>query len=105
MIENKSANTGENVDFTKRLLDEKGLKFDTFILVQKPYMERRTFATFKKVWPEKSLIVTSPPISFEDYPNEEISKDKVINIMVGDLQRIKLYPGRGFQIFQEIPPA
>jgi uncharacterized SAM-binding protein YcdF (DUF218 family) len=104
LIENKSANTGENVEFTKKLLDEKGLKFDAFILVQKPYMERRTFATFKKVWPEKNFIVTSPQISFEDYPNDEISKDKVINIMVGDLQRIKLYPGRGFQIFQEIPP-
>ena len=104
LIENKSTNTGENVEFTKKLLDEKGLKFDTFILIQKPYMERRTFATFKKVWPEKNFIVTSPPISFEDYPNKEISKDKVIDIMIGDLQRIKIYPGRGFQIFQEIPP-
>ena len=104
LIENKSTNTGENVGFTKKLLDEKGLKFNSFILVQKPYMERRTFATFKKVWPEKNFIVTSPPISFKDYPNEEISKDKVINIMVGDLQRIKIYPQRGFQIFQEIPP-
>jgi len=104
LIENKSTNTGENVEFTKKLLDEKGLKFNTFILVQKPYMERRTFATFKKVWPEKNFIVTSPPISFKDYSNEEISKDKVINIMVGDLQRIKIYPERGFQIFQEIPP-
>lgn len=104
LIENRSSNTGENVEFTKKLLDEKGLQFDNFILVQKPYMERRTFATFKKVWPDKNFIVTSPPISFENYPNDEISKDKVINIMVGDLQRIKLYPGRGFQIFQEIPP-
>lgn len=104
LIENRSSNTGENVEFTKKLLDEKGLRFNTFILVQKPYMERRTFATFKKVWPEKNFIVTSPPIPFENYPNEEISKDKVINIMVGDLQRIKIYPERGFQIFQDIPP-
>lgn len=104
LVENKSSNTGENVEFTKRLLAEKGLDFNSFILVQKPYMERRTYATFKKVWPEKNFIVTSPPISFEDYPNGEVSKDKVINIMVGDLQRIKIYPERGFQIFQEIPP-
>jgi len=27
----------------------------------------------------------------------------VIHIMVGDLQRIKLYPAKGFQIEQEIP--
>ncbi|RPH35134.1 MAG: YdcF family protein, partial [Planctomycetota bacterium] len=28
----------------------------------------------------------------------------VISIMVGDLQRIRLYPGKGFQVPQEIPP-
>ena len=28
----------------------------------------------------------------------------MIDIMVGDLQRIHLYPARGFQIPQEIPP-
>ena len=66
-------------------------------------MERRTYATFKKVWPEKEFIVTSPRFSFDDYPNEDITKEKVINIMVGDLQRIKLYPAKGFQIYQEIP--
>ncbi len=103
LIENKSTNTGENVEFTKELLVEKGLDFNSFILVQKPYMERRTLATFKKIWPEKNFIVTSPQVSFDDYSNDEISKDKVINIMVGDLQRIKIYPMRGFQIFQEIP--
>jgi hypothetical protein len=32
-----------------------------------------------------------------------LSADDVIGIMVGDLQRIRLYPERGFQIAQEIP--
>ncbi|MFA5155141.1 MAG: YdcF family protein [Patescibacteria group bacterium] len=103
IIENQSTNTGENVQFTREILKQKGLNFNSFILVQKPYMERRTYATFKKIWPEKKLIVTSPKIDFTDYPNNEISKERVINIMVGDLQRIKIYPKRGFQIFQEIP--
>lgn len=103
LIENKSTNTGENVSFTKQLLQEKKLDFQTFILVQKPYMERRTYTTFKKVWPEKDFIVTSPPLSLAEYPNGEISKDKVINVMVGDLQRIKEYPAKGFQIPQDIP--
>lgn len=103
IIENKSMNTGENVAFTKRILSEKDLDFDRFILVQKPYMERRTYATFKKLWPEKEFVVTSPAIPYEDYPNEIISRDYLINIMVGDLQRIKIYPDRGFQIYQEIP--
>jgi uncharacterized SAM-binding protein YcdF (DUF218 family) len=107
LIENRSSNTGENILFTKQLLAEKQIDPQRFILVQKPYMERRSFATFKKVWPEKEVIVTSPKVSFEEYlrgyANEELSRDDVISIMVGDLQRIKLYPLKGFQIHQEIP--
>ncbi len=103
LIENKSTNTGENIMFTRQLLLENGLDPQSFIVVQKPYMERRSFATFKRHWPDKTLYVTSPEISFEDYPTEEISLEKVIHIMIGDLQRIKEYPEKGYQIFQEIP--
>jgi uncharacterized SAM-binding protein YcdF (DUF218 family) len=104
LIENASTNTGENILFTQRLLEQKGLNPESFIVVQKPYMERRSYATFKKHWPSKKLLVTSPQIPFDTYATETISTEKVINIMTGDLQRIKLYPAKGFQIFQEIPP-
>ncbi|HWB26428.1 MAG TPA: YdcF family protein [Chitinophagaceae bacterium] len=103
LIENMSTNTGENIQFTQKLLKEKDIDPQSFIVVQKPYMERRSYATFKQHWPEKKLMVTSPQISFEDYPNDEIPLERVINIMVGDLQRIKEYPAKGFQIYQEIP--
>lgn len=103
LIENQSTNTGENILFTQKLLQEKQLNPQSFLLVQKPYMERRSYATFKKQWPEKELIVTSPQISLEAYPTDEISMEKMINIMVGDLQRIRIYPAKGFQIPQDIP--
>ena len=103
IIENKAKNGGENILFTDNILKEKNLHFNSFIAIQKPYMERRTYATIKVHWPNKKVIVTSPPIDFEDYPNSDISKNDVINIMVGDLQRIKIYPDKRFQIFQEIP--
>ena len=64
LIENKSTNTGENILFTQQLLQQKNLDPQSFIVVQKPYMERRSYATFKKHWPDKKLIVTSPQISF-----------------------------------------
>jgi uncharacterized SAM-binding protein YcdF (DUF218 family) len=107
LVEPHSTNTGENIEFTKRLLLERGLNPHKFIVVQKPYMERRSYATFRKLWPEKELIVTSPQVSFRDYlanySNADISTEDVVSIMVGDLQRIKLYPARGYQIAQEIP--
>ncbi|MGZ8538250.1 MAG: YdcF family protein [Flavisolibacter sp.] len=103
LIENRSTNTGENILFTKELLKNKNLDPQSFIVVQKPYMERRSFATFKKHLPDRKLLVTSPQIDFENYPTEDLSMEKVINIMVGDLQRIRLYAEKGFQIPQEIP--
>src|SRR5688572_17908253 len=107
LVENRSSNTGENIVFTRQLLADKEIDPQKFILVQKPYMERRSFATFKKLWPEKEVVVTSPQVSFDEYldhyANKDLSRDEVISIMVGDLHRIKLYPEKGFQIQQEIP--
>lgn len=103
LIENCSKNTGENIAMVRALLQQKGLNIQSFIVVQKPYMERRSYATFKKVWPEPEIIVTSPSILWKDYPTANITHEQVINIMVGDLQRIKTYPEKGFQIPQTIP--
>lgn len=107
IVECRSTNTGENVRFTRELLAGRGLTPQSFILVQKPYMERRTYATFKNYWPEPRVVVTSPQVSFEEYlknhSNRALSEDDVVGIMVGDLQRVRLYPEKGFQIPQEIP--
>jgi uncharacterized SAM-binding protein YcdF (DUF218 family) len=107
LIENKSTNTGENIVFTRQMLADRNIDPEHFILVQKPYMERRSYATFRKLWPEKDVIVTSPRVSLEEYlrgySHEALTSDEVISIMVGDLQRIQLYPARGFQIPQDIP--
>jgi uncharacterized SAM-binding protein YcdF (DUF218 family) len=108
LIENRSTNTSENVLYTKQLLAEKKIDPQNFMLVQKPYMERRSYATFRKQWPEKEVIVTSQQVTFDEYlaeySNKELSDDDVISIMVGDLHRIRIYPEKGFQIYQEIPP-
>ena len=107
LVEGKSTNTGENVRFTKQLLAEKGIDPEKFIVVQKPYMERRAYATFRNYWPEKEVIVTSPQVSFREYlakySNSSLTAEDVVGIMLGDLQRIKFYPSLGYQIAQDIP--
>ena len=106
IVEAESTNTGENVRFTKALLEVRGIRAESFILVQKPYMERRTYATFRKQWglPEPEFSVTSPQVEFAEYPDEGSPRDWVIHIMVGDLVRIREYPAKGFQVPQDIPP-
>src|SRR5262249_22374188 len=68
LIEPESTNTGENVAFSRRILAARGLDPEKIILVQKPYMERRAYATFVNFWPGKRVVVSSPPIPFAEYP-------------------------------------
>ncbi len=104
LIENQSQNTGQNYEFATKLLNERSIQPKIVIAVQKPYMERRTYATGKVWWPDVELIVSSPPISIEEYQNQANNQDEYwVHAMVGDLQRIKEYPVKGFQIKQDIP--
>ena len=102
--ESQSTNTGENIIFTRKLLQEKGLNFNSFILVHKPYVERRVYTTFRKQWPEADCIVTSPNVTFEMYALERRHENRWVDVLVGNLYRIKEYPAKGFQIAQDIPP-
>jgi len=101
-VEDRSTNTGENLLFSKSLLEKKGIVIYSAILVHKPYMERRAYATAKWYWPELEITMASPQIPFENYANPEIPMDEIIHIMVGDFQRILVYPEKGFQAKQEV---
>ncbi len=103
LIEDRSTNTGENFVFTRQLLQQRELEFHSIIMVQKPYMERRVLATALKLWPDADFIVTSPPISCTDYLSAHLPRDAVIQHIVGDFQRIRVYGDKGFQASQSIP--
>jgi uncharacterized SAM-binding protein YcdF (DUF218 family) len=103
LLETRATNTSENVALSRALLAERGLHPRRVIAVQKPYMERRTLATFQQRWPEVEVRVTSPQIGFDDYPNDMVSRDDVIHIMLGDLQRLIVYGERGWSAPQPLP--
>jgi len=103
LLEPRATHTGENVSFSRDLLAARGIHPHRVIAVQKPYMERRTLATFGQRWPEVEVIVTSPQISFDDYPRPDISRDDVIHIMLGDLQRLQVYADKGWSTRQDLP--
>ncbi len=106
-IETKATNTGDNFIFTKELILKNNLNVNTFLIVQKPYMERRCYAAFKKIMPGKECVVTSPQISLEKYMEMTMNKSgsvkPFINTLVGDVERMKVYADRGWQIKQDIP--
>jgi len=102
ILEDKATNCGENVQFTKELLKDREPALTTGIVVQKPYMERRAFATVQKQWPEIQWQVSSPNISYDDYINDN-DEERLINILVGDTQRVIEYAEKGYQTPQDMP--
>jgi uncharacterized SAM-binding protein YcdF (DUF218 family) len=102
-LEKEATNTGENLQFTKALIKEHKLEVKSAILVQKPYMERRTYATAKKQWPTLEFTVSSPKLNLREFLEGSDDVAEVIEAMLGDLHRIKIYAVKGYQIPQEIP--
>lgn len=100
--EDLATNTGENIRFSRELLQSRKIPHGSAIVVQKPYMERRTFAALEVQWPELKCRISSPPMEFEDYCTEELPPALVIAAMTGDFQRILDYPALGFASLQEV---
>ena len=107
IIENQATNTKDNILFTKAMFEKLGMKVDSFIGVHKPFMERRIYAAMKVYWPEMEMIITSPQLTLEEYlansTKTGLTEEKVIDVIVGDFQRIKVYAEKGYQIPQEVP--
>ncbi|GAA1218602.1 YdcF family protein [Streptomyces rhizosphaericus] len=98
LLEPKARNTGQNITLSREVLAAAGITPKTVLLVSMPYMERRSFATARKVWPEVEVICASEPLEFDDYL-KSIGDEK----LVGDLQRVIEYPKLGFAIEQDVP--
>lgn len=103
LLESQATNTGENILFSREVIRHAGLPEPSLILaLQKPYMERRTLATLEAQWSGPSFLISSPALTFEEYLTETLTRDFVINAMIGDFQRIIEYPKQGFSSSQEI---
>ncbi|MGR7024455.1 YdcF family protein [Geodermatophilus sp. URMC 62] len=107
LMETRASNTGENIDFSRALLEGRGQKVHAVVLATKPYMQRRAAATAGKRWPEVRHFTSAPKLPFSDYlhGSSNLDSTEFINLMVGDLQRMKVYAERGLQLPQVIPPA
>jgi uncharacterized SAM-binding protein YcdF (DUF218 family) len=103
LVEPHAGNTGENITLSRAILANHDIHPGSLLLISKPYMERRAFATCRKLWPEAGVICASEPMKFADYIQSIGDTKLVIDMLVGDLQRIIEYPKMGFAIPQDVP--
>ncbi|GAB3809979.1 ElyC/SanA/YdcF family protein [Kribbella italica] len=103
IVEPAATNTGENITLARAALAEQQVSIATVILVSRPYQQRRAFATCRKLWPEVRPICASLPLPLDQYVESIGDPDRVLNMLVGDTQRIELFAVKGFAIPQEMP--
>lgn len=104
IIEPEAVNTGQNITCSRRALADAGITPGSVMLVSKPYMQRRAYATARKLWPEVPVVCVSEELSLDDYLKQMGDDKLVIDMLAGDLQRVIEYPAKGFAIPQDVPP-
>ncbi|MEU2670919.1 YdcF family protein [Streptomyces sp. NPDC007164] len=103
LVEPRARNTGENIRFSRELLEETGVGVSSVLLISKPYEERRANATARKLWPGVEFVSASSPMTFEEYVASIRDERLVIGMLVGALQRLMIYPGQGFMVADPVP--
>ncbi|MGW6412890.1 YdcF family protein [Streptomyces vinaceus] len=103
LLEPKARNTGQNITLSREVLRENGVEVESLLLISKPYMQRRSYATCRKLWPEVDVICASEPLPFGDYIKSIGDEKLVVDMLVGDLQRVIEYPSLGFAVAQDVP--
>ncbi|MFB8102611.1 YdcF family protein [Streptomyces sp. NPDC056007] len=103
LVESRARNTGQNMTFTRDLLDSHGVEVKSVLLVSKPYEERRANATARKLWPGVDVVSASTPMTFTEYVDSIQDAHLVIDMLVGAQQRLLIYPREGFMVEVDVP--
>ena len=103
LLETRAMNTAENFIFTRELLLKAGIQRRNILIAVKPFMQRRAWATLAVEWPEMPATVASPRLSLDEYFTANLTPEKIVNIIVGDLQRIWVYARKGYSAPQRVP--
>jgi len=125
LVETQSTNCGANAEQTRALLRERGLRPADVLLMQDPTMQRRTWASFRRVWGDERPphFHNAPPF----VPTVEADGDalvfaepdraglwpmeRFVSLVMGEIPRLRNDEdgygpaGRGYIAAVDIPPA
>lgn len=105
LVEPQATNTGDNIDYTRALLGEHGIldAIRSVMLISRPYQQRRAYAIARKRWRGVEIRCASRPVPLDEYIDAIGDLDRVITMLVGDTQRIWIYPAKGWAAEQKVP--
>lgn len=107
LLETRSTNTGDNFRFSKEILENNHVK--SVLIVHFVTSERRTLATAQAILPEYHLFITSPELTFSAFLSKLQQSSEYfyreVCLLVGDIQRMIIYPQLGWQRKVDIPDS
>ncbi|MEH0927704.1 YdcF family protein [Micromonospora sp. CPCC 205558] len=103
LVEPRATNTAQNLEYSRQLLTEHRIPVKSVLIMSRPYQQRRAYATCRLMWPEVDVVCASNPLELDDYVRSIGDPRRVVDMLVGDTQRIEVYADRGFAIPQEMP--
>lgn len=102
LVEDQSTNCGENARFSRDMMEAQHLAPDRAILVQDPTMQRRTAATFARVWrgaahqvqwinlPGRVPVLMSTPRETRFVEADGLwSVERYLSLIVGEIPRLR----------------
>jgi uncharacterized SAM-binding protein YcdF (DUF218 family) len=101
-VEPRATNTGENLTYSRDLLAEQGIGVASATLISRPYQQRRAYATAQKLWPGLDVVCSARSQDLGAYIASIGSEKRVLDMLVGDTQRLWVYAEKGFATPQEI---
>jgi uncharacterized SAM-binding protein YcdF (DUF218 family) len=122
MVETESTNCGANAERAYSLLRAHGTEPEQILLVQDPTMQRRTWASFRRVWDEGVEFINCPTFVPAVYPEQGAlvfatpdqaglwSMERFISLVMGEVPRLRNDEagygpkGRGYIVAVDVPP-
>lgn len=106
-LEKQSTNTGDNFRLSIPILVQSNIPSDSILIVHNRLSERRTLSAAKAIMPNKKIYITSGKLTFNDFVQKlekrtEAEVHSIISVLVGDIQRMIVYPQFGWQVHQSI---
>ncbi|MEV6527092.1 YdcF family protein [Longispora sp. NPDC051575] len=106
LLEPAATNTGANITLSRQVLADAGTALESIgsvLIVCMPSMQRRAYATCRKVWPEVRVLCSSATMTWPNYLDSIGDHQLVLSNLVGDTQRVIDYPALGYAIEQDVP--
>lgn len=97
IIENKSANTAENIKFAMHILKEREIAGNSFLLLQDPILQRRSYVTAQDYIIENKTLISYAPFIVQINEKENMlpfypylwPKDRFYELILGEIWRLR----------------